>query len=118
MPFGTPGGDMQSQAMLQLLANHRLFDMPLQEAIEAPRFATFSFPGSFEPHEHLANRVNLEARIPEETGNALADMGHDVEWWDEWTNKAGGLCAATRDHHTGLTAAGADPRRACYALGW
>ena len=118
MPFGTPGGDMQSQAMLQLLLNHRLFDMPLQEAIEAPRFATFSFPGSFEPHEHLANRVNLEARIPEQTGNALANKGHDVEWWDEWTNKAGGVCAATRDRQTGLTAAGADPRRACYALGW
>ena len=118
MPFGTPGGDMQCQAMLQLLLNHRLFDMPLQEAIEAPRFATFSFPSSFEPHEHLANRVNLEARIPRATGAALAELGHDVAWWDEWTHKAGGVCAASRDRHTGITAAGADPRRACYALGW
>ena len=118
MPFGTPGGDVQCQAMLQLLLNHRLFDMPLQEAIEAPRFATFSFPSSFEPHEHLANRISLEARIPGTTGSVLANMGHDVEWWDEWTHTAGGVCAASRDHRTGITAAGADPRRACYALGW
>ena len=118
MPFGTPGGDVQCQAMLQLLLNHRVFDMPLQDAIEAPRFATFSFPASFEPHEYLANRVNLEARIPPETGTALADMGHDVQWWDEWTHMAGGLCAASRDRKSGITAAGADPRRACYALGW
>ena len=45
-------------------------------------------------------------------------MGHDVKWWDDWTYLAGGLCAATREHRTGLTAAAADPRRACYALGW
>ena len=118
MPFGTPGGDVQCQAMLQFLLNHRLFNMPIQEAIEAPRFATFSFPASFEPHEYLANQVNLEARIPQQTGAALANMGHDVQWWDDWTLKAGGVCAASREHHTGLTAAGADPRRACYALGW
>ena len=51
MPFGTPGGDVQTQAMLQVLLNLSAFGMDLTSAVEAPRFATYSFPSSFEPHE-------------------------------------------------------------------
>ena len=46
MPFGAPGGDLQPQAMLQVLLNHTVFGMSIQEAVEAPRFVTHSFPGS------------------------------------------------------------------------
>ena len=34
------GGDVQQQAMLQVLLNALVFDMPPQQAVEAPRFAT------------------------------------------------------------------------------
>jgi gamma-glutamyltranspeptidase/glutathione hydrolase len=44
MPFGTPGGDVQQQAMLQVLLNVTVFGMPLQEAIEAPRVALALVP--------------------------------------------------------------------------
>jgi gamma-glutamyltranspeptidase/glutathione hydrolase len=118
LPFGTPGGDMQCQAMLQMLLNIELFGMPLQEAIEAPRFATHDFPNSFEPHEHLPGRVNLEGRIAAPVGEGLAALGHDVEWWPDWTHDAGGLCAASRDLRTGLVTGAADPRRPSYALAW
>ena len=118
MVFGTPGGDVQCQAMLQLLFNTEIFGMSLQEAIEAPRFATWSFPNSFEPHTFLEGRVNLEGRISPVVGESLVAMGHDVQWWPQWTYKAGGLCAATRDATTSTLAAAADPRRPCYALGW
>src|SRR5690606_27902192 len=50
MPFGTPGGDVQCQAMLQTFLNMEVFGMEPQQAVESPRFATFSFPSSFEPH--------------------------------------------------------------------
>src|SRR5262249_23334373 len=40
MPFGTPGGDVQQQAMLQVFLNTTVWGMPLQEAIEAPRVAS------------------------------------------------------------------------------
>ena len=56
MPFGTPGGDVQTQAMLQCLINVSVFGMDPQHAVEAPRFATFSFPSVFCP-----------VRIPAET---------------------------------------------------
>ena len=44
MPFGTPGGDVQTQAMLQVFLNIHLFGMEVQEAVEAPRVASYSFP--------------------------------------------------------------------------
>ena len=64
MPFGAPGGDVQVQAMLQVFLNIFHFGMDIQEAIEQPRFATFSFPNSFAPYEHLPGRLNIEDRLP------------------------------------------------------
>ena len=50
MPFGCPGGDAQVQGMLQVFLNIVEFGMEPQEAIEAPRAITHSFPNSFWPH--------------------------------------------------------------------
>lgn len=116
--FGTPGGDVQTQAMLQVFLNVAVFGMDVQSAVEAPRFATFSFPISFEPHEYHPGRLNLEARFPEETGAALAALGHQIEWWPERTWRAGSVCLIRPDHDAGILHAGADFRRAGYALGW
>jgi hypothetical protein len=35
-----------------------------------------------------------------------------------WTWKAGGICTVTINRESGVLAAGADPRRMGYALGW
>lgn len=117
MPFGTPGGDVQSQAMLQVFLNIHLFGMDVQAAVEAPRIASYSFPSSFEPHDYHPGRLNLEARIERPTGDALAALGHKVEWWPDWTWLAGAVCAIVADHETGILSGGADPRRPSYALG-
>ncbi|HEX7124278.1 MAG TPA: gamma-glutamyltransferase family protein [Thermodesulfobacteriota bacterium] len=118
LAFGTPGGDIQCQAMLQVLLNLHAFGMAVQQAIEAPRFGTFSFPNSFAPHDYAPGRLYLEAEIPAETASALAALGHDVQRWPvrPWTS--GGVCAVLRDPATGLLHAGADPRREAYALAW
>src|SRR6185436_10038119 len=50
--FGTPGGDVQQQAMLQVFLNLYVFGMPMQQAVEAPRLASRSYPDSFWPHVH------------------------------------------------------------------
>jgi gamma-glutamyltranspeptidase/glutathione hydrolase len=118
MPFGTPGGDVQSQAMLQVLLNHRVFGMDIQQAVEAPRFASLSFPNSFEPHAYLPGRLQIEGRIPEATADDLAGRGHDVAMWEDWTWLAGSMCAIVKDRRSGFFSAGADPRRPAYALGW
>ncbi|NBR29310.1 MAG: hypothetical protein EBT83_12995 [Betaproteobacteria bacterium] len=118
MPLGTPGGDVQPQAMLQVFLNVNVFGMDAQTAIEAPRVANYSYPGSFEPHDYFPGRLYLESRIPKATGDALAKMGHKVYWWGDWTWLAGAPCTIVVDHKTGVRQGGADPRRPAYALGW
>jgi gamma-glutamyltranspeptidase/glutathione hydrolase len=104
--------------MVQAFLNAVVFGMDPQSAVEAPRFVTRSFPDSFTPHNHQPGQLNLEGRIARETGDALASLGHRVEWWPDRTSRAGGMCLLEIDAETGILHAGADCRRAAYALGW
>ena len=117
MTFGTPGGDVQIQAMAQVAINVLRFGMDIQSAIDAPRFATYSFPSSFAPNDYFPGLLMLEKRIGEETGAELAARGHRIEWWVDGTWKAGGVCAIKVDSGSGTLHAGADTRRAALALG-
>jgi len=116
--FGTPGGDVQPQAMLQSFLNAVVFGMDPQSAVEAPRFVTRSFPDSFTPHNYYPGLLNLEGRIARQTGEALAALGHGIEWWPDRTSRSGGMCLLEIDADRGIFHAGADCRRAAYALGW
>lgn len=118
MPFGTPGGDVQPQAMLQVFLNINVFGMAPQDAIEAPRFATYSYPGSFEPHPYFPGRLYLESRIEKPVADSLSQRGHKVYWWDDMTWLAGAVCTIVNDHKNGVLHGGADPRRPAYVLGW
>jgi gamma-glutamyltranspeptidase/glutathione hydrolase len=118
MPFGTPGGDVQTQAMLQVLLNVTAFGMDLRTAVEAPRFASYAFPSSFEPHEAFPNRLAVEARIDPATRDRLRELGHDVLDWPDWTRLAGTVNTIIKDVEAGVLTAAADPRRATYAVGW
>jgi gamma-glutamyltranspeptidase / glutathione hydrolase len=117
MPFGTPGGDVQTQAMLQVFLNIHLFGMEVQEAVEAPRVASYSYPSSFEPHAYHPGLLNVESRIDKATGDALARLGHTIAWWPDWTWLAGAVCTVVADIGTGVLKGGADPRRPSYSLG-
>jgi gamma-glutamyltranspeptidase/glutathione hydrolase len=116
MPFGTPGGDVQTQAMLQVLLNVFQHGMELQDAIEAPRVASYSFPSSFAPFEYFPGRLAVEGRIDAATQADLASRGHEVRNWPDWTWLAGSVEAILTDPATGLIGAGADPRRPAYAI--
>lgn len=118
IPFGTPGGDVQAQAMLQAFLNRIVFNMDPQEAVEASRFATYSFPDSFEPHSMVPGSLLLESRLPQTLADRLSSVGHDVQWWPDWTWKAGAICMIDSNPKVGLHYAGADPRRSSYAIGW
>jgi gamma-glutamyltranspeptidase/glutathione hydrolase len=116
MPFGTPGGDVQIQAMLQVMLNILHFGMEVQEAIEAPRVASYSFPSSFAPYEYFPGRLAVESRIPAEVRDALAARGHEVKPWPGMTWLAGSVEVVLSDPASGLIHAGADPRRPAYAI--
>jgi gamma-glutamyltranspeptidase / glutathione hydrolase len=115
MPFGTPGGDVQQQALLQVFLNVTVFGMSLQQAIEAPRVASRSFPDSFWPHAYAPGKAEAERRIPRETREALAVMGHEMAEWPEWEWRAGAVCAVLAGPE-GTRWGGADPRRGAHAI--
>ena len=116
MPFGTPGGDVQTQAMLQVMLNIFQHGMEVQDAIEAPRVASYSFPSSFAPFEYFPGRLAVEGRIDPAVRADLAARGHEVQAWPEWTWLAGSVEAVLSDPATGMIASGADPRRPAYAI--
>jgi gamma-glutamyltranspeptidase / glutathione hydrolase len=116
MPFGAPGGDLQAQGMLQVFLNLVVFGMNVQEAIDAPRFVTHSFPGSFEPHPFAPGRLDLERGVG--GGDALAALGHRIEWLPDRSFSTAGVCAIVLDRASGILYGGADPRRAARAMGW
>jgi gamma-glutamyltranspeptidase / glutathione hydrolase len=118
LPFGTPGGDVQAQAMLQVFLNMEVWGMEAQDAIEAPRFSTFSFPNSFEPHGYEKNILRMEGRMDESVMNEMDARGHKVERWPDMTWKAGSVCAIQSDLETGIMTGGADARRASRVMGW
>ncbi len=117
MPFGTPGGDVQQQAMLQVFLNITAYGMSPQQAVEAPRVATRSFPDSFWPHPDFPGRLDCERGISAETRAALGDLGHLVEERPDGDWRSGAVCAVVVGADGTLMAA-ADPRRGAHAIGW
>ncbi len=117
LPFGTPGGDVQPQSMVQLFLNVVEFGMDVQQAIEAPRASTWSFPNSFWPHAYRPGLVGVESRIAPSVVDELRKRGHDVDVWNEWTPRMGSLCAIEVDAARGTMYGGADLRRDGYAMG-
>ncbi|HAA93379.1 MAG: gamma-glutamyltransferase [Rhodospirillaceae bacterium] len=117
MPFGSPGNDVQPQAMLQVLLNHHLWGMRPLEAVEAPRVASTNFPRSSEPHDYFAGRLNAESRIESDVCDALSAKGHDVKMWPDWEWRAGAVSMIKSDLETGIMEGAADPRRPGLALG-
>jgi gamma-glutamyltranspeptidase/glutathione hydrolase len=114
--FGCPGGDMQCQAMVQVFLNLAHFGMDVQEAINAPRFSTWSFPNSFAPFEYHAGRVCLEDRFDDDVVPYLTERGHRVTRWPAFTRGAAAVEAILWDAATGFLRAGADPRQPAYAI--
>ncbi len=117
MVLSTPGGDNQDQALLQVLLNIIEFGMNPQEAVEAARFDTQHYVSSFDDHEFLPGSLNIESRIPEKTIADLKARGHKVNVQTPW----GTLSSPTviiYNPQTGVSSAGADPRRGRYAVAW
>ncbi len=113
--FGTPGGETIGQTEFQVLVNLVDFDMPVQQAIEAPRFIVTSDPNFYKPGSSLT--VDIENRVPAATIEALKAMGHKVRVLSGW-GSLGHMQAIRFDPKTGTMMAGGDPRRTAYAMGY
>lgn len=118
MPIGSPGNDVQPQAILQVLLNVLTWGMAPQEAVEQPRFATFSYPSSSEPHSYNRGLLKVERRISGETREALRALGHGVAEWPSWEWVAGAVCTIVADARSHRMEGGSDPRRPTAVAGW
>ena len=112
--IGTPGGETIGQTQFQTVLNVLEFGMPIQEALAAPRFVLTAEPNFYLPGAEIV--LNLENRVAPETAAALSAMGHNVELAAPYS--FGSNQGILRDAATGTMSAGADPRRAAYAVGW
>ncbi len=108
MAFGSMGGDQQDQWQIQFFLNRVIFDMPLQAAIEAPKFSSDHFPALFHPHNFYLNRLRIEENVGSSTLTGLGERGHDIDVAPAWSE--GFLCATERNLETNVLEAGADPR--------
>src|SRR5437899_8441244 len=117
MPFGCPGEDAQCQAMVQVVCNLVDFEMNTQAAIEAPRVISRSFPWTFHPHAYEPGVLTVEGRITRSVRDALAERGHVIRDWPDFSPAAAGGCAVRR-LETGALEGRADARRESYAAGW
>jgi gamma-glutamyltranspeptidase/glutathione hydrolase len=116
MVLGSPGGDDQCMRTMQTFLNVVEFGMNVQQAIEAPRWSTRSFPQSYFPHTMYPGELTVEDRIPATVCDALKQKGHKLRMTGGWTL---GLNAAIQvDPETGVVSAGADPRCDAYAVAW
>ena len=118
MPFGTPGSDMQVQAMVQMFLSIVEFGLGPQEAVGEPRYWSDSFPSSFWPHHYYPGQLTLEPQIGKELAGKLEKMGHKITWWDDIANNNGDLCGIVVDSERGILIGGTDTRWDSSAMGW
>ncbi len=116
MITGSPGGDDQVMRTMQTLLNVVDFGMNIQQAIEAPRWSSRSFPSSPFPHTMYPGDMSVEARVDEATRKTLIARGHKLRVAGPWT--LGSNAGIIVDGRTGVLSAGADPRVEAYAWAW
>lgn len=105
--LGTPGSDGQVQTNLQMLTHLFDYGLPVQAAIEAPRWR-WSADGL----------LSVEDRFPAASLEKLGEWGYKLERVGGWSDKMGGVQAILRHPESGVLQGGADPRREGYAAGW
>jgi gamma-glutamyltranspeptidase/glutathione hydrolase len=69
--YATLGPQVAMCKQSMLFLNVAVLGMLPQAAIEAPRFSTHSYPGSFEPHAYQPDELRIERRLAEQVGATL-----------------------------------------------
>mgnify|MGYP003700421333 CR=1 FL=1 len=114
LALGSPGGETIGQTQFQVLVNVLDFGMSVQAAIEAPRFSLFADPNFY--RQGAAINMRIEDRISVEHYEGLLTRGHEVNLAPSYS--LGSIQAIMQNPDFGTVTAGADPRRAAYAVGW
>lgn len=117
LAISTPGGDSQDQQILNVLLAVIDFKLPLQVAIEGPRFNTDNMFSSFDGHQDNLGELTVESRVGPEVIAALRAKGHKLTVIGPY-DMATGVTAVGVDPKFGTLIGGADMRRDRYIMGW
>ena len=101
--YGAMGGDGQPQTQATLYQRVVRFGDHPQQAIARPRWLLGRTWGQ------SSESLKLERRFDRGTGIALALMGHEIEWLDDWDEAVGHAGVLLRDAQ-GVMTGGFDPR--------
>jgi gamma-glutamyltranspeptidase / glutathione hydrolase len=104
LSLGSPGGARIFPSLVQIIINIVDFGMSLDEAIEAPRFFTYSSGGKARP-------IAVEPRISKATLQALEKLGHKITLKDPYDKYFGGAQGLMILRGGKLIHGGADSRR-------
>jgi oxamate amidohydrolase len=104
MAFGTMGGDGQPQTQAAVFTRHVAFGVPLDQAIDRPRWLLGRTWGD----EH--GRLRLESRFDDNLVDRLLDAGHDVEVLSAPYSDTMGHAGAVVLHPDGSCEGAHDPR--------
>ena len=102
--LGSPGGTRIFTSLTQIIINVIEFGMSLDEAIEAPRFFTYSSDG-------VAKHLSVESRIPPQILRSLEEIGHVVDIREAYDKYFGGAQGILIDLSKKVLYGGADSRR-------
>ena len=117
LAIGTPGGDSQDQQILQVLLNVIDYGLPLQAAVDSPRFNTLSIQSSFGDHRIDPGVLEVERSVPETVRRDLEARGHVLRLYPP-AGYATGIVAAGVDPATGRLRGAADVRRERALVAW
>lgn len=109
--LGSPGGTRIFSSLTQIIINITDFDMSLDEAIEAPRFFSYSSQGK-------PRSISLESRFPEKTYEALKNIGHSIRIREAFDKYFGGAQGILILQDKKVILGGADSRRDGYGAGY
>lgn len=102
--LGSPGGTRIFPSLTQIILNVIEFGMSLDEAIEAPRFFTYSSEGA-------ARSLYVESRIPQGIIRSLEKIGHTIVVRGAYDKYFGGAQGILIDQSRNILIGGADSRR-------
>ncbi len=109
--LGSPGGTRIFSSLTQIIINIIDFDMSLDEAIEAPRFFSYSSQGK-------PRSISLESRFPEKTYETLKNIGHSIRIREAFDKYFGGAQGILILQDKKVILGGADSRRDGYGAGY
>ena len=122
LAWNTPGGDNQPQAMLQSFLGVVLFDMNVQQAVEAATVTSSAFGASMYPNP-VRGMLTMPATLGDRVGEDLAARGHRVEVvplqqpYRQAASGAGAVKMVLIDPETGVMYGGVSPAKSDYVLG-